>query len=135
MNKHTIYRFMMIASPGLLKTLEEATGTNQVNKELALLVVEQVNTLICDSTSNIMIIIFILFFKLRVQSTLTGVAQAVVDHIARIYHDTYEAQDNATGATRPNIMLMIRNFNFAMPNAITEQQHSWNGSYDQGWLN
>ncbi|XP_015374259.1 PREDICTED: TGF-beta-activated kinase 1 and MAP3K7-binding protein 1-like isoform X3 [Diuraphis noxia] len=103
------YRFMMIASPGLLKTLEEATGTNQVNKELALLVVEQ----------------------LRVQSTLTGVAQAVVDHIARIYHDTYEAQDNAIGATRPNIMLMIRNFNFAMPNAITEQQHSWNGSYDQ----
>lgn len=74
----------------------------------------------------------ILFLKLRVQSTLTGVAQAVVDHIARIYHDTYEAQDNATGATRPNIMLMIRNFNFAMPNAITEQQHSWNGSYDQG---
>lgn len=36
----------MIASPGLLKTLEEATGTNQVNKELALLVVEQVNNLI-----------------------------------------------------------------------------------------
>lgn len=35
---------MMIASPGLLKTLEEATGTYQVNKELALLVVEQVNT-------------------------------------------------------------------------------------------
>lgn len=36
----------MIASPGLLKTLEEATGTNQVNKELALLVVEQVNNLL-----------------------------------------------------------------------------------------
>ncbi|XP_050441600.1 TGF-beta-activated kinase 1 and MAP3K7-binding protein 1-like [Adelges cooleyi] len=103
------YRFMMIASPGLLKILEEATGTNQVNKELALLVVEQ----------------------LRIQSTLTGVAQAVVDHIARIYHDTHEAQDNVIGATRPNITLMVRNFNFAMPNAITEQQHSWNSSYDQ----
>lgn len=36
---------MMIASPGLLRILEEATGTNQVNKELALLVVEQVNIL------------------------------------------------------------------------------------------
>jgi len=36
---------MMIASPGLLKTLEKATGTNQVNKELALLVVQQVNNL------------------------------------------------------------------------------------------
>ncbi|XP_050521387.1 TGF-beta-activated kinase 1 and MAP3K7-binding protein 1-like [Daktulosphaira vitifoliae] len=103
------YRFMMIASPNLLKILEEATGTNQVNKELALLVVEQ----------------------LRVQSTLTGVAQAVVDHIARIHHDTYEAQGNIAGAIRPNIMLVVRNFNFAMPNAITEQQHSWNSSYDQ----
>jgi len=48
---------MMIASPGLLKTLEEATGTNQVNKELALLVVEQVNTFMCDSTSSIIIIV------------------------------------------------------------------------------
>jgi len=64
--------------------------------------------------------------KLRVQSTLNGVAQAVVDHIARIYRDIYEAQDNANGTTRPNIMLMVRNFNFAMPNAITEHQHSWN---------
>lgn len=44
LKKYLIYRFLMIASPGLLKTLEEATGTNQVNKELALLVVEQVNT-------------------------------------------------------------------------------------------
>lgn len=35
----------MIASPGLLKTLEEATGTSQVNKELAFLVVDQVNSL------------------------------------------------------------------------------------------
>jgi len=52
---------MMIASPGLLKTLEEATGTNQVNKELALLVIEQVNTLMCDSTSNIIVIIKIIF--------------------------------------------------------------------------
>lgn len=43
--KLKIFRFMMIASPGLLKTLEEATGTNQVNKELALLVIEQVNNL------------------------------------------------------------------------------------------
>jgi hypothetical protein len=45
LKKNYTNRFMMIASPGLLKTLEEATGTNQVNKELALLVVEQVNTL------------------------------------------------------------------------------------------
>lgn len=76
-------------------------------------------------------IALVLFLQLRVQSTLTGVAQAVVDHVARIYHDTYEAQENITGATRPNMMLIVRNFNFAMPNAITEQQHSWNSLYDQ----
>lgn len=61
---------MMIASPGLLKTLEEATGTNQVNKELALLVIEQVNTLMCDSTSNIIIIVFILFYFLSCEYSL-----------------------------------------------------------------
>lgn len=43
---------MMIASPGLLKTLEEATGTKQVNKELALLVVEQVSNLSLDYTDT-----------------------------------------------------------------------------------
>lgn len=74
---------------------------------------------------------YIFIFKLRIQSTLTGVAQAVVDHIARIYNDTYEAQDTATGAVRPNIMLIVRNFNFAMPNSITEENHIWNNSYDE----
>lgn len=48
---------MMIASPGLLKTLEEATGTNNVNKELALLVVEQVNT-------NFVLPTFVLLFNM-----------------------------------------------------------------------
>lgn len=83
-------------------------------------------------TLYLIVFVFNFLIKLRTQSTLTGVAQAVVDHIARIHRDTYEAQDNASGTTRPNIMLMVRNFNFAMPNAITEQQHSWSNSSDQG---
>lgn len=78
---------------------------------------------------------YIFIFKLRIQSTLTGVAQAVVDHIARIYNDTYEAQDTVTGDVRPNIMLIVRNFNFAMPNSILEEHHNWNSSYDDQGFN
>ena len=36
-------RFLLLMSHGLYKSLEEATKTEQVNKEIALLVVEQVN--------------------------------------------------------------------------------------------
>ena len=36
-------RFLLLMSRGLYKALEEATGTDQVNKELALMAVEQVN--------------------------------------------------------------------------------------------
>lgn len=35
-------RFLLLMSRGLYKSLEEATGTDQVNKELALIAVEQV---------------------------------------------------------------------------------------------
>lgn len=38
-------RFLLLMSRGLYKSLEEATGTEQVNKDLALMVVEQVNNL------------------------------------------------------------------------------------------
>ena len=35
-------RFLLLMSRGLYKSLEEATGTDQVNKQLALMAVEQV---------------------------------------------------------------------------------------------
>lgn len=35
-------RFLLLMSRGLYKSLEEATGSDQVNKELALMAVEQV---------------------------------------------------------------------------------------------
>lgn len=47
--------------------LEEATNSEQANKEIAQIVVEQFGS----------------------QSTITGVAQGVVDRIARIHHDHY----------------------------------------------
>ena len=52
---------------GLYGALEEATGSEQANKEIAQIVVEQFG----------------------VQSTLTGVAQGVVDRVVRVHHDQY----------------------------------------------
>lgn len=52
---------------GLYGALEEATKSEQANKEIAQIVVEQFGS----------------------QSTLAGVAQGVVDRIVRIHHDHY----------------------------------------------
>lgn len=82
--------FLLLMSDGLYKSLEEATGTNQANLEIAELVLQQFG----------------------IQSTLTGVAQAVVDQIVRIHHDTY-MENNRQGAPqkRDDITLLVRNFN------------------------
>ncbi|TGZ46146.1 Uncharacterized protein DBV15_05432 [Temnothorax longispinosus] len=91
-------RFLLLMSRGLYKSLEEATGTDQVNKELALIGVEQ----------------------FRVQSTLTGVAQAVVDKVVRIHHDVNmsNTQNTMTTGKRDDITLLVRNFNFPLPHAL-----------------
>ncbi|EGI65104.1 TAB1 protein, partial [Acromyrmex insinuator] len=91
-------RFLLLMSRGLYKSLEEATGTDQVNKELALIAVEQ----------------------FRVQSTLTGVAQAVVDKVVRIHHDINmsNTQNTMTTGKRDDITLLVRNFNFPLPHAL-----------------
>nr|CAD7260591.1 unnamed protein product [Timema shepardi] len=95
-------RFLLLMSDGLYKSLQEATGTDQVNKEIAQMTVEQ----------------------FREQSTLTGVAQAVVDKIVRIHHDVYMSGSTTTNGQsiitgkRDDITLLVRNFNFPMPNAL-----------------
>lgn len=91
-------RFLMLMSRGLYKSLEEATGTDQINKELALIAVEQ----------------------FRVQSTLTGVAQAVVDKVVRIHHDVNMSNTQNTMITskRDDITLLVRNFNFPLSHAL-----------------
>ncbi|XP_051162943.1 TGF-beta-activated kinase 1 and MAP3K7-binding protein 1-like [Leptopilina boulardi] len=91
-------RFLMLMSRGLYKALEEATRTEQVNKEIALMAVEQ----------------------FRVQSTLTGVAQAVVDKIVRIHHDINmsHSPSTSTSGKREDITLLVRNFNFPLSNAL-----------------
>lgn len=60
-------------------------------------------------------------FQFREQATLTGVAQAVVDKAVRRHHDWYMSNSvNPTCApNREDITLVLRNFNYPLPNAIT----------------
>jgi TAK1-binding protein 1 len=59
-----------------------------------------------------------------VQSTLTGVAQAVVDKIVRIHHDVYMSGSTSldghstVAGRRDDITFLVRNFNFPLPNAL-----------------
>ncbi|XP_012280880.1 TGF-beta-activated kinase 1 and MAP3K7-binding protein 1 [Orussus abietinus] len=91
-------RFLLLMSGGLYKSLQEATGTDQVNRELALIAVEQ----------------------FKVQSTLTGVAQAVVDKVVRIHHDVNmsNSRNNLLPGKRDDITLLVRNINFPLPHAL-----------------
>lgn len=54
------------------------------------------------------------------QSTLTGVAQAVVDKVVRIHHDINMSNSKSTVTTgkRDDITLLVRNFNFPLPHAL-----------------
>ncbi|KAK6622277.1 hypothetical protein RUM44_002084 [Polyplax serrata] len=90
--------FLLLMSDGLYKSLQEATGCQDtVNKEIAQMTVEQ----------------------FRIQSTLTGVAQGVVDKIVRIHHDVFMSGASATpNCKRDDITLLVRNFNYPMPNAM-----------------
>ncbi|CAG9862657.1 unnamed protein product [Phyllotreta striolata] len=92
-------RFLLLMSAGLYKSIAEATGTDQVNKYIAQCVVDQ----------------------FREQATLTGVAQAVVDKAVRLHHDWYMSNslNNSCSPKREDITLVLRNFNFPLPNAIT----------------
>ncbi|KAG8233344.1 hypothetical protein J437_LFUL010894 [Ladona fulva] len=123
-------RFLLLMSDGLYKSLEEATGSDQVNKDIAQMTVEQ----------------------FRVQTTLTGVAQAVVDKIVRIHHDGYMSAvapgspASASGplnfnkspsvqyTKRDDITLLVVNFNFRMPNALRNASMSGISSSTAGLL-
>uniref|UniRef100_A0A1B6FLQ9 TGF-beta-activated kinase 1 and MAP3K7-binding protein 1 n=1 Tax=Cuerna arida TaxID=1464854 RepID=A0A1B6FLQ9_9HEMI len=98
-------RFLMLMSDGLYKSLEEhGIPEDQVNIEIARLTVNE----------------------FRMQSTLTGVAQAVVDRVVRMHHDIYmrgitaSQQDCNTAVQigRDDITLLVRNFNHPLPNAL-----------------
>lgn len=103
-------RFLLLLSGGLCKTLQDVypIDTIQVNKEIIQMTVEQ----------------------FRVQSTLMGVSQSTVHKVVQMHHDTYmrqiEDENKCVFNVRDDITLLVRNFNFPMPNAIHKkhsQQH------------
>lgn len=90
-------RFLILTTASVCKALEDATGSTQVNRDLAALVLKEFGT----------------------QSTINGVAQAVVDEISRRHYDAFVG-DAAGGAAgdrsficqkREDMTLMVRNFN------------------------
>uniref|UniRef100_A0A2L2YHH8 TGF-beta-activated kinase 1 and MAP3K7-binding protein 1 n=1 Tax=Parasteatoda tepidariorum TaxID=114398 RepID=A0A2L2YHH8_PARTP len=90
-------KFLLLMSDGLYRSLEEATGSLNVNAMLVNMVLEQFSE----------------------QSTLNGVAQAVVDKVLRIHHDAFlrDTHNPRRCQKRDDITLMIRNFNCPLPNA------------------
>lgn len=103
-------RFLLLMSGGLCKTLQDVfpTDTIQVNKEIIQMTVEQ----------------------FRVQSTLMGVSQSTVHKVVQMHHDAFmrqiEDDNRSLFNVRDDITLLVRNFNFPMPNAIHKkhsQQH------------
>lgn len=69
-----------------------------------------------------------IFSQFREQATLTGVAQAVVDKAVRLHHDWYmsNSTNNSCSTKREDITLVLRNFNYPLPNAITSPSLTFN---------
>ena len=93
--------FLILMTDGLYKSLEDATGTEHANVDIASMVAKE----------------------FQEQSTLHGVAQAVVDRIVRIHHDTYmtctDLNKKQMLQVRDDITLLVRNFNYPLPNAMS----------------
>lgn len=97
-------RFLVLMSGGLCKTLRDIYSheTNVVNREIVQIIVEQ----------------------FRTQSTMSGVSQSAVHQIVQLHHDSYmRLVGQATFNNRNDITLLVRNFNFPMPNAINSQKN------------
>lgn len=94
-------RFMVFMSKGLCKTLSDIfeLDATLINKEIVQMAVEQ----------------------FRVQTNLMNVAQSVVNKILLLHHDTFMArldeEKSLRFSTREDITLLIRNFNYPLPNA------------------
>lgn len=82
-------------SDGLYQALTDATGTEMVNGDIAKMVAQEFSQ----------------------QTTLTGVAQAVVDRVVRIHHDTFMTGNEVQKSVcqkRDDITLLVRNFNYPL---------------------
>ncbi|XP_013386022.1 TGF-beta-activated kinase 1 and MAP3K7-binding protein 1 [Lingula anatina] len=92
--------FLILMTDGVYNTLVDATGTQHVNADIASMVASEFS----------------------VQSTLNGVAQAVIDRIVRIHHDSFMTASNDVKQLcqkRDDMTLLVRNFNHPLPNALS----------------
>ncbi|CAG7731751.1 unnamed protein product [Allacma fusca] len=88
-------RFLLLLSHGLYRALAEASEEDQVNTHLAQMVVAEFAT----------------------QTSLTGVAQAVVDKVSRMHHEYFMNSTTPRVNKRDDMTLLVRNFNFPLPNS------------------
>ena len=90
--------FLIMMSASLYRSLEVSSGSEHVNKDIASMVATE----------------------FAVQSTLNGVAQAVVDKVVRKHHDTFMTSSDHRKELcqrRDDITLLIRNFNYPLSNS------------------
>lgn len=90
-----MFRFLVLMSDKLYKNLQEAVETEQVNKLLAQMIVEQ----------------------FRIQPSLEAVCETVIDKISTLYQEHCTKSSKMICDDNRNTLL-IRNFNFSLPNAI-----------------
>lgn len=106
--------FLILMSYGLYKSLEDA-----LTREDGVSAVESVNATIAMMVAT----------EFAVQSTLNGVTQAVVDKVVRYHHDTFIASTGTRKETcrkRKDITLLVRNFNYPLPNALSSPSSASN---------
>ncbi|XP_073969047.1 TGF-beta-activated kinase 1 and MAP3K7-binding protein 1-like isoform X1 [Rhodnius prolixus] len=92
--------FLLLMSAGLYKSLEEATDSTQVNKDIVQMAIAE----------------------FREQKTLTGVAQAVVDRVVRLHTDKLMSSvlTNEGQAFREDMTLLVRRFNISVNTTPTQ---------------
>lgn len=89
------HRFLVLMSYGLCKTLDKVyNDENNINRELIQAIVQQ----------------------FRVQPSLAAVAQTVIERIVSQHYNYIEHSGDRQINGRADLTLMIRNFNFSLPN-------------------
>jgi TAK1-binding protein 1 len=108
-------RFLILLSGGLCKVLSQLYSND----------LKRVNT----------VIVQICVQEFNRQSTLVGVAQSVVNHVAQLHHDLYMKSKHSgieSFRSREDMTLLIRNFSYPMPNSIENSRYSTTSSTVSG---
>ncbi|XP_039436659.1 TGF-beta-activated kinase 1 and MAP3K7-binding protein 1-like [Culex pipiens pallens] len=102
-------KFLVLMSSGLCRALHDLYpgDTSKGNRNLIQMIAEEFQN----------------------QSTLAGVAQSVVHRVVQLHHDAFmqqvdEGNSVPTFSNRDDITLLIRNFNYPLPNAFNNRKNS-----------